>query len=815
MAAGGGAARMNRPQSVGDSILLSAELIRVRGLVQGVGFRPTVWRLARRYGLRGSVANDGDGVHIHVCGTASALEAFVVGLRCEAPLLARIDSIERSPAPLLPPDAEFAIAASNSTEVHTGVAPDAATCADCLQEIFDPFARRFRYPFTNCTHCGPRLSIVEAIPYDRATTTMRAFALCPACRAEYTAPDDRRFHAQPIACYACGPRAWLERYDHAPIAVEALTTLDDVDAACTLLQRGHLLAIKGLGGFQIACDASNETAVAALRQEKRREGKPFALMARDLELIQRYCHIDCAEEALLRGPAAPIVLLNRRGVTPLLAASVAPGLNTLGFMLPNTPLHHLLLRRMNRPIVLTSGNLASEPQCIDNDDAREKLSGIAEFFLLHNRPIARRVDDSVTRVVLGVPRVLRRARGYAPATLLLPAGFGAAPPLLALGGELKNTFCLLGNGQAVLSHHIGDLEDAATDADYRRALHDYQQLFAQTPTQLAIDLHPEYRSSKLGREMAQQHGMALAEVQHHHAHIAACMAENGIGIDAGPVLGVALDGLGYGDDGTLWGGEFLRADYRGYTRLGTFKPVALLGAAQAVYEPWRNLYAQLMAEMGWPRFVMNYAELELHAYLDAKPRALLDGMLARRINSPLASSCGRLFDAAAAAVGLCRDRVQYEGQAAIEFEALVDAQTLHDEGDPLAYPFTIPRLPGSRLPYIEPHGVWQALLGDLILRTPTPVISARFHKGLALAIVRMVEQVSVGAGGEAPPRTVALSGGVFQNRVLFEQVETRLARLGFRVLSHAQVPANDGGLALGQAVIAAARALQSSLGAAA
>ncbi|MCK9192753.1 MAG: Sua5/YciO/YrdC/YwlC family protein, partial [Nevskia sp.] len=366
---------MSRPQSVGDSMLLSAELIRVRGLVQGVGFRPTVWRLARRYGLRGSVANDGDGVHIHVCGTASALEAFVVGLRCEAPLLARIDSIERHPAPLLPPDAEFAIAASNSTEVHTGVAPDAATCADCLQEIFDPFARRFRYPFTNCTHCGPRLSIVEAIPYDRATTTMRAFALCPACRAEYTAPDDRRFHAQPIACYACGPRAWLERYDHAPIAVEALTTLDDVDAACTLLQRGHLLAIKGLGGFQIACDASNETTVAALRQKKRREGKPFALMARDLELIQRYCHVDCAEETLLRGPAAPIVLLNRRAETPLLAASVAPGLNTLGFMLPNTPLHHLLLRRMNRPIVLTSGNRASEPQCIDNDDAREKLSG--------------------------------------------------------------------------------------------------------------------------------------------------------------------------------------------------------------------------------------------------------------------------------------------------------------------------------------------------------------------------------------------------------------------------------------------------------
>ncbi len=793
-------------------------LIRVRGLVQGVGFRPTVWRLARQHGLRGWVANDGQGVSIQVCGAAAAVDAFVLALPQAAPPLARIDSIEREAAAPLPAAADFRIVESVSSvngvggtthgAGHTGVVPDAATCAACLHETLSPIERRFRYPFTNCTHCGPRLAIIEAIPYDRATTTMRAFPLCSACAAEYQNPADRRFHAQPVACHICGPRAWLERADGAPFAIDASTTLDDVDATCSLLQRGHIVAIKGLGGFQLACDAMNAAAVAKLRALKRRERKPFALMARDLEVIRGYGTPTILEIALLQSPAAPIVLIAADGAARV-DSGVAPGVTTLGFMLPATPLHHLLLRRMARPIVLTSGNLSDEPQCIDNSEARTRLAGIADYFLMHDRDIARRVDDSVVRVVAGEARVLRRARGYAPAPVALPRGFERTPPILALGGELKNTFCLLREGQAILSHHIGDLDDALTNADFRNALGKYLELFEHAPQVIAIDQHPEYLSSKFGRELADRNAAALLPVQHHHAHIASCMAENGIALDAGPVLGVALDGSGLGPDGTLWGGEFVLADYRECKRLATFKPVRLLGGEQAVHEPWRSTYAHLLAEMGWARFAMNYAELELCAFLEAKPRALLDGMSARQVNSPLASSCGRLFDAAAAAVGVCRDRILYEGQAAIEFEALVDFATLRDEDDELAYPFAIPRMKATGMPYVEPLAMWQALLGDLILQTPVPVIATRFHKGLAIVIVRMIDKLSrdessAGAGHD-PLKTVALSGGVFQNRVLLEQVVTRLEALDFRVLTQRAVPANDGGLSLGQAVIAAAQ----------
>lgn len=784
----------------------SAERIRVRGLVQGVGFRPTVWRLAHRYGLRGWVANDGEGVNIHACGPASALHQFVRSLKQDSPPLARIDSIEREPAALLAQDDDFRIVASGATRIHTGVVADAATCPECRSEIFDPLARRYRYPFTNCTHCGPRLSIIDAIPYDRAATTMRTFTLCAACRAEYNDPNDRRFHAQPIACHACGPRVWLERADGAPIALDTLTALDAVDAACTLLQGGQLVAIKGLGGFQLACDAGNETAVARLRALKRRERKPFALMARDLDVVRRFCVVAASEEALLRGPSAPIVIMNSLA-SARVASSVAPGVRTLGFMLPNTPLHHLLLRRMDRPVVLTSGNLSDEPQCITNAEAHARLGGMAEYFLMHDRDIARRVDDSLVRVIAGAPRVLRRARGYAPATIPLPQGFAAAPAVLGMGGELKNSFCLLRDGQAIVSHHMGDLEDALTHADYRWSIESYRQLFEHAPRSIAVDMHPEYLSRKLGQEMAHQQSLTVVEVQHHHAHIAACMTENGYALDAAPVLGVALDGLGYGSDGTLWGGEFLLADYRDFRRLGTFKPVVMPGGEQAIHEPWRNAYAHLMSEMGWAHFAIDYSELDLYRFLNAKPRTVLDAMIARGVNSPLASSCGRLFDAAAAAAGVCRERARYEGQAAVEFEALVDERILRDEHEQLAYPFAIQRLEANDLPYIEPHTMWRALLEDLVLGTPVPVIAARFHKGLAIVIARMVEELSRHEVGEDAVRVVALSGGVFQNRVLLEQVSARLEAAGFDVLTHRHVPANDGGLALGQAAVAAARSL--------
>lgn len=789
---------------------LCGERIRVRGTVQGVGFRPTVWRIAQALGVRGRVANDGEGVLIEVWGEDAVLHEFVERIRHEAPPLARIENIERSAVDADIAPADFRIVASEATTGHTHVAPDTATCPACVQEIFDPFARRFRYPFTNCTHCGPRLSIIQRIPYDRANTTMAQFPLCLACAAEYDNPADRRFHAQPVACHACGPRLALVRSDGHPLALEAVTFLDEADAACTLLQRGHVVAIQGLGGYQLACDAANTEAVARLRAGKRRERKPFALMARDLDVIRSYCRVGDEEATLLASPAAPIVLLERAvsASQPAIAELVAPGVGTLGFMLPNTPLHHLLLKRMGRPIVLTSGNLSDEPQAIEREDARRRLGSIAEYFLEHDRPIARREDDSVARVVAGQVRLIRRARGYAPAPLPLPPGFERATRVLAYGGELKNTFCLLRGGEAILSPHIGDLGDALARADYRKALADFRAFFEFEPQAIACDLHPEYSSTKLARAQAEQLRLPLVATQHHHAHIAACMAENGVPLNASPVLGVALDGLGFGEDGTIWGGEFLLADYVGYRRLGTFKPVAMLGGEAAVHEPWRSTYAHLMAEMGWVNFAMNYAELDLYRVLEGKPRELLDGMLERGVNAPLASSCGRLFDAVAAAVGFARERALYEGQGAVELEAAVDRDCLENEDDTLSYPFAIPRLPGGGLPYVEPFAMWQALLGDLVLDTPVGVMAARFHRGLANGIVRMVEKLAVQAGTEdAPMRTVALSGGVFQNRILFERVLAGLEARGFTVLTHSRVPCNDGGLALGQAAIAAAQLL--------
>lgn len=785
------------------------ERIIVRGAVQGVGFRPTVWRLAKKFGVRGSVANSGIGVEIIARAPVVNLESFVKALRNESPPLARIVEIKRTVVEFSPAVSGFLIAESLATPVQTGVMPDASVCAACREEIFDPFARRFRYPFTNCTHCGPRFSIIENIPYDRENTMMRGFRMCDQCRAEYENPADRRFHAQPVACHKCGPKVRLERADGKPLAIESFTMLDETDAVCTLIQKGFIVAVKGIGGFQLACDATSEQAVSRLRKLKHREMKPFALMVADPEIAGNYCRISEAEAEILQSPSAPIVILERldeggnRKNQPPIAENVAPNIKTLGVMLPNTPLHHLMMRRMKRPIVLTSGNISDEPQCVENAEAVERLGKIADYFLSHDRPIARRVDDSIVKLYAGEPRVLRRARGYAPAALQMPKGFEDAPRVLAFGGELKNSFCLLGRGEAILSQHIGDLADALTQADYKHNLQLYETIFRHRAEAFACDLHPEYLSGKLAREKALKEDLPLVETQHHHAHIAACMAENGAALGDFPVIGAALDGLGFGEDGTFWGGEFMIADYVSYKRLATFKPVAMPGGEKAVKEPWRNTYAHLSAEMGWAKFAMNYDNLELFAFLDAKPRALLDEMLRKRINSPLASSCGRLFDAVAAAIGIACEQAFYEGQGAVELEQAVDEKTLRDEDESLAYPFAIPRLKETNLPYIEPLAMWQALLGDLILKTPAPVISARFHKGLAKTIVQMIEKLSRYETNGI--RTIALSGGVWQNKVLFEEVVRRLREKDFKVLTHRQLPNGDGGLALGQAAIAAAR----------
>ncbi|HEX4341202.1 MAG TPA: carbamoyltransferase HypF [Polyangiaceae bacterium] len=770
--------------------------IRVRGRVQGVGFRPHVYRLARELGLNGEVLNDAEGVLIRASGSVDAMTAFVERISRECPPLARVETLETT-ALAGAFQGEFRIVESASGVARTEVAPDAVVCAACTSELLSPLERRFRYPFTNCTHCGPRLSIVRAIPYDRSTTTMAAFPLCAACDVEYRDAGNRRFHAEATACPLCGPTARLHRVDGALPA----SVLDDVDAARGLLEKGEIVAIKGLGGYHLACDATRADVVMRLRERKRRDAKPFALMARDLDVIRRYCVVSSDEERLLTSTEGPIVLLAMSGAASL-PDVVAPGHRTLGFMLPTTPLHVLLLERLETPVVMTSGNVSDAPPVIDDDEARERLGPIADHVLSHDRLIANRIDDSVVRVLDGRPCVLRRARGYAPSPIRLPHGVEDAPPLLAYGGELKGTFCLLDRGNAVLSQHQGDLGDPDTFDDYRKNLELYAALFEHRPAALVADLHPDYPSSRLARERAVADGLPLLEVQHHHAHAAACLAENGRALDAAPVLAIVLDGLGLGDGGALWGGEFFLADYRTAMRLGTFKPVALLGGDQAAREPWRNLYAHLMAEMGWDEFTASFAELELHRRLSDKPRAVLDRMLAGETFAPRASSCGRLFDAVAAAVGVVFERQAYEGQAGALLEAAVDDVALRTEPDELAYPFSISRLDGEGLPYVDPLAMWRALFGDLVNGVQPGVVAARFHRGLARAVATMAVTLR---DEETRFDTVALSGGCFQNRVLFEEATRRLRDAGFEVLGHGRVPPNDGGLALGQAVVAAAR----------
>lgn len=793
------------------------EEIKIHGTVQGVGFRPTIYRLAKAEGLRGYVCNNTQGVLIRVSGFQTSIEKFVQRLQQESPPLARIQEITRRRCENeLTFDDDFIISSSVSGVVKTEIAPDAATCPECKAEIFDAFSRWYRYPFTNCTHCGPRLSIIRAIPYDRHNTSMAAFAMCADCEQEYKDIENRRFHTQPVACHICGPQATLERADSQPITASMFSMLDDVDAVCTLLQKGEIVAIKGLGGFHLACDATQEAAVQKLRQRKKRDRKPLALMARDIAVIEEYCTLSNQERELLESITAPIVLLHNRGgegerggensqpkqlsaKSYLVAPAVAPGQNTLGFILPYTPLHHLILKRMNRPIVFTSGNLSEEPQCIDNDEARHQLGKIADYFLFHNREIVNRVDDSVVRVVGGKIQTIRRARGYAPAPIHLPPGFYSVPQILAMGSELKNTFCLLRDEQAILSQHLGDLENAATFKAYQETLNLYLNLFEHKPVAIAVDLHPEYLSTKLGKQLAATHQIQLYNIQHHHAHIAACMAENNIPLDEEAVLGIALDGLGYGEDGKFWGGEFLLADYRSFKRLATFKPVAMIGGTQAIIQPWRNTYAQLISAFTWEDLKNQYGNLELLEFLQQKPLNLLNQVVQKRINSPEASSVGRLFDAVAAVIGICREECSYEGQAAIEMSALVDKSLLINSQETLTYPFDINI--SDSIYCIDPKPMWQALLNDLQQQITQPVIAAKFHQGLADVIVKMVDRLCQ----ENVINKVVLTGGVFQNCILLEQVSQGLETLGITVLTHSLVPSNDGGLSLGQAVIASAR----------
>ncbi len=764
--------------------------VRVEGVVQGVGFRPFVYSLATRLGLAGWVGNDVDGVFAEVEGPAASVREFLGLLADQPPPLARVDRVT---ATTITPSGTpgFAIVASD----HSGrrralVSPDSATCDACLAELADPADRRFGYPFINCTNCGPRFTIITGVPYDRPLTTMAPFTMCAKCEAEYHDPADRRFHAQPVCCPACGPRLRLLDPQRGELAGNPLAE------AARLLAGGQVVAVKGLGGYHLAVDAGNQAAVSALRARKHREDKPFALMVADVAAARELCEVDETGQYLLASARRPVVLLARRADAPV-ADAVAPGNRQLGLMLPYTPLHHLLLAEVGRPIVLTSGNVSDEPIAYTDDDALARLAGIADAFLTHDRAIHIRTDDSVVRPLRGRETLLRRSRGYAPEPLRLAARLPR--PVLACGAELKNTFCLAAEDRAFVSHHIGDLENFETLRSFTEGIDHFKRLFDIQPEVVAYDLHPEYLSTKYALELA---GVDLVGVQHHHAHIASCLADNG---EEGPVIGVAFDGTGFGTGGTIWGGEFLLADLADFERAGHLDPVPLPGGAAAIRQPWRMAAAYLDAAYGG----------ELPPGLAVAGRNAgrwqeVMTMARRGINAPPTSSAGRLFDAVAALLGV-RDTINYEGQAAVELEQRADPA---ERG---AYRAAIePGAAGA----IEPglmgatgHGeggsplrvrgadLMRAAAEDLLAGAAPAAIAARFHRGMAAAIA----EVCAALREESGLSTVALSGGVFQNLLLLGQVVDLLEDSGFRVLMHARVPPNDGGISFGQAAVAGAR----------
>ena len=768
--------------------------IRVRGLVQGVGFRPTVARIAKDCSLVGEVMNDGSGVLIQAWGDPPMLKTFLDRIESEAPPLSRIENVATCEidADTCPPT-EFSIIESKASKILTGIVPDAATCPECLADVFDPTNRRYRYAFTNCTHCGPRLSIVRAIPYDRANTSMASFNMCKACQNEYGDPTDRRYHAQPNACAKCGPKLWLE--DREGNCCDISVDHDAVAATAELISSGHIVAIKGIGGFHLACDAQNPKAVTKLRRRKKRYDKPFALMARDIPTIERFVNVSPSDRKSLQSAEAPIVIMDQRQGGGYLAGDVAPNQNSLGFMLPYTPLHHVLLNDLNAPIVLTSGNRSDEPQVTTGRAARARLSDIADYWLMHDRQIINRLDDSVVRTSSNNAQILRRARGFAPAPIALPPGFEQANGILAMGGELKNTFCIVKRGQAILSQHIGDLENAETHKDFRANLALYRKLYDFCPTTIAVDRHSDYLSTQWGAALAQSEKAHVESIQHHHAHIAACMAENGLPISTGKVLGIALDGSGLGEDGKIWGGEFFAADYKSFNRLAHFAEIPLLGGSKAIREPWRAALAHLDSALGWDSVAREFADLDIALYLKKKPLTQIRMMTERKINAPLAVSAGRLFDAVAAALGVCRDKISYEGQAAIELEALASQSPNEKEH----YPFDREDGQPEKLSW---RSLWLHILRDLANKIPLPIIAARFHNTLVYAIADTASKLVK----EQNLTTIVLTGGTFQNRLLLKGVSSALKSRGHQsILIHNQVPTNDGGLSLGQAVVAWAR----------
>ena len=766
--------------------------VHITGIVQGVGFRPFVYNLATRLQLKGWVRNTSAGVDIEVDGEQDILDAFVKALHDEAPQLSHIDELTAS-FRAANGFRSFEIIHSESVEgAFQPISPDVAVCDDCLRELFDPNDRRYRYPFINCTNCGPRFTIIKDIPYDRPKTTMAGFKLCPDCEREYTDPTNRRFHAQPVACPTCGPKIWLElssrilelnKDERERNALrESYAGFDSektIEVARILLTGGNILAIKGLGGFHLACDATNSRAVSELRNRKLRVDKPFAVMMSDIKMVELHCFVSDAESELLQSTARPIVLLKRRPDS-IIAKEVAPNQDWIGVMLPYTPLHYLLFGNSDgviEALVMTSGNLSEEPIATGNDEARERLSKLADAYLMHDRDIYIRCDDSVVRVFDKEIYPIRRSRGYSPFPVKLPFD---APQILAAGSELKNTFCITHKNYAFLGHHIGDMENYETLKSFEQGVDHFEKLFRVKPEAIAYDMHPNYLATRYALERAERENIPTIAVQHHHAHVAACMAEHGL---TESVIGVSFDGTGYGEDGAIWGGEFLVADYQNYQRAAHLEYFPLPGGDAAIKKPARTALALLWSlGLDWDERLLPVKEF------CAKDQITLRVQLDKKINTPLTSSMGRLFDAAAALAGV-RQKVNYEGQAAIEFEALAD------ETESEFYSF------GLSQNQIQVRSVVEALVKDMLDGVPVPKISARFHNGLAQSVRETVKKISNKTG----IRSVVLSGGVWQNLTLLRRTLSLLRNDDFKVYIHREVPTNDGGLSLGQTAIAAAR----------
>jgi hydrogenase maturation protein HypF len=754
--------------------------IEVSGVVQGVGFRPFVYRLAHRYELNGWVQNTSGNVVIEIQGHQASLDAFVAALKNEAPPVSRIQGISISTIPV-DTDSGFKIVESKAREgAYQPLSADIATCKQCLCEVFDPADRRYLYPFTNCTNCGPRFTIIKDIPYDRPLTTMEKFKMCEKCQAEYDDPLDRRFHAQPNACPACGPRLQLTDNNGTPVDCH-----DILKKAAQLLIEGNIIAVKGLGGFQLACDATDYDAVKTLRERKKRPGKPFALMMPCTDDIRKHCIVSDKEAELLSSAQAPIVLLKRREDDTEIAPNIAEKNKYLGVMLPPTPLHHILLRYVSKPLVMTSGNLSEEPICKDNDEAMTRLKGIADYFILHDRDVYSRYDDSVYLVEKDEVRALRRARGYAPSPIMLPFNAGQ---ILACGAEEKNTFCLTRDNNAFLSQHIGDMDNAETLEHFDNTIALYKHLFRIKPEIIAYDLHPEYRATKYALQYAAENNLKAIGVQHHHAHIASCMAENNIQT---PVIGVSFDGTGYGADGNLWGGEFMLCDFTGFKRLAHLEYIPMPGGAAAIHKPYRMALSYIYTLLGTETSI---DKLPILKQIPETEINTIKKQLELKLNCPLTSSAGRLFDAVSAICGICGEAA-YEAQAAVELE-MSAPDNINDTVMQGVYPFAIDG--NSGISVIRFKNLIECIIQDVGKNTAVGIIAARFHNTMAEMITETCKWLSQKTG----IKTVALSGGVFQNRLLLNLALNVLESEGFTVLTHKVVPCNDGGLALGQAVIA-------------